>query len=966
LRTHRLSDVPAGVDYDEAGNFILANEISAGQSRPVFIRAYAGREAVFYWLAAGSMWLFGHTLFAFRLAAALCGVGTVLLAYALAREMFRDGRDLEREWLPLIGAALMAVSYWHVHVSRYGFRVNAMTLFLAATMTILWRGLRRDNWIELTVAGLLCGLSANTYLAIRAFPLVLLPFALWAILAWRLEGARDGRWRWLRIRQFALFGLATLIALAPLVVFFLRNPDFFGTRMSQTSVFDPEIHGGDLWGTLGRVTMDALGIFTVHGDSNPVYNFDRRPIYGPMLGALFYAGLLVSLWRAARRGDHRARTPYLLILLWLPVMLLPNILGARGVPHSLRSMGLMPVVYYVPALGALAALQAVWHLIQSKFQVSGFTFDVSRFMFDVLRFTQRVPPLFICAPLVILLLIAGGARTYRWYFDLWPLDTEAYYRSAVDVRLVRLAAEYLGQWDADEVTLFASNDTYRHTTIAAFCANYDHLKWISGPTLVLPVESVRPALYVFDHTNPLDPTLARYLPPDTLQHRALGPDGQVGFEAYLVPTERIASPEPQFPASANLGDVVALIGYDLNAPAVSGDVLDVTTYWRVQRAVERDDLTFFAHLTDDLGFRWGGETFFHYPSLQWQAGEVLIFRKRIAIAPGAPPGTYALDVGVFSPSLDARLPVLNEAGQMAGTAVHVGPFDMARAIAPPAELPPIQQPAEATFGKLALLGHDRDRGNLRPGETLALSLYWQATGQIDNEIRVSLWLEGEGERVPLWEGHPVHGLYPFRQWDAPEFVRDRYALRLPTDVPASDYDLRLALIGPDGSSLLTADGLGSLSLSKIHVQATDRLWEPPPFAHPVGARLGDAVELLGYDLDRQEAKAGDIVHLTLVWRCLNEMDVAYTVFTHLLDEGEQMRGQKDNPPLGGSYPTTVWVSGEVVVDEYDIEIQPGASPGVHVIEVGMYDPANLQRLPVLDPTGAVGDRILLGNVQVRQ
>jgi hypothetical protein len=265
---------------------------------------------------------------------------------------------------------------------------------------------------------------------------------------------------------------------------------------------------------------------------------------------------------------------------------------------------------------------------------------------------------------------------------------------------------------------------------------------------------------------------------------------------------------------------------------------------------------------------------------------------------------------------------------------------------------------------LTLLGHDRDRGDLRPGETLALSLYWQATGQMDDEILVSLWLEGEGERVPLWEGHPVHGLYPFREWEMAEFVRDRYALRLPTNVPAGDYDLRLALLAPDDSPLLTADGAPALSLSTIHVQATDRLWAPSPFAYPVGAKLGDAVELLGYDLDRQNAKPGETVHLTLVWRCLNEMDVAYTVFTHLLDEDERIRGQRDNPPVGGSYPTTLWVSGEVVVDEYDIEIQADAQPGAHVIEVGMYDPANLERLPVLDPTGAVGDRILLGNVRI--
>jgi hypothetical protein len=90
------------------------------------------------------------------------------------------------------------------------------------------------------------------------------------------------------------------------------------------------------------------------------------------------------------------------------------------------------------------------------------------------------------------------------------------------------------------------------------------------------------------------------------------------------------------------------------------------------------------------------------------------------------------------------------------------------------------------------------------------------------------------------------------------------------------------------------------------------------------------------------------------------------VFIHLLDEGGQVRGQKDNPPVNGSYPTPLWVPGEIVVDEYTILVQPDAPPGTYVIEAGMYDPANLQRLPVLDPTGASGDRVLLGSVQVER
>ncbi len=58
------------------------------------------------------------------------------------------------------------------------------------------------------------------------------------------------------------------------------------------------------------------------------------------------------------------------------------------------------------------------------------------------------------------------------------------------------------------------------------------------------------------------------------------------------------------------------------------------------------------------------------------------------------------------------------------------------------------------------------------------------------------------------------------------------------------------------------------------------------------------------------------------------------------------------------------MTGEVIVDEYEIVVQDDSPPGRHVIEVGMYDPGNLQRLSVFDPTGAIGDRILLGEIKV--
>ncbi len=951
LRTYHLGQIPAGVDYDEAGNYILAGEIADGASRPIFIRAYAGREALFYWLAAASMRLLGKTLLSFRLAAALCGLATVALTYLLGREMFGDAPAVERCWVPLLGTALIATSYWHVHVSRYGFRANAMPPLVAASVLLLWRGLRRESWVTLAVGGLLCGLSANTYLAIRAYPLLLLPMGAWAFLALppQAEDGREGAtsgWRRRRALQLGVVCLAALIAFAPLGLFYLRNPAYFGIRMGQASVFDREIHGGDLWGTLGRVALKALGVFTVRGDADPIYNTPGKPIYDPLLGAAFYVGLAACVYGAARGRGTWQRTPYLVLLLWLPVMLIPNVLGARGVPHALRSIGLIPAVYYVPALGLTALLRVA---SAGYRRLAG-------------RAVPRITTDAVAAGLVLLILVAGGLGTWQTY-RAWAHSRGAYYSGSVSLRR---AAEYLGSQNAEQASLWVSNNTYRHTTYAAMCGNYRQLHWVSEGTLVYPRGDDRPALYVFDFTNPLDPVLGRYIPAATLQHRDLGPDGGTGFEAYLIPREQMDGIAPQVAASANLGGRIALLGYDLNERPRSGEALDVTLYWQVLQDGERDDYATFAHLVDDLGFRWGEETFFTYPSSQWRAGDLILYHRRIPIAAGTPPGRYRLQLGIFSASLDARLPLLEAAGQMAGTAIDLGPFEVSTAAGLPDVYPPIQQPMQVAFGQaLALLGADRDRGDLRPGETLALSLYWQARAEMEEDYQVAVWLEGDPGRIDLWRGRPVHGEYPFPQWPAPAFVRDRYALRLPADALPGDYQLQLALLGVDGEPLPAGTG-ETVTLYTIHVHATDRLWDPPAVTHTVGAELGGLVELVGYDLAPTALAPGDTVHLTLVWRCLREMDTSYTVFAHLLDAGQQIRGQQDNPPVGGSYLTTLWAPGEVVVDSYAIEVYGDAPPGDYGFEVGMYDPANLARLPVVEPSGSMGDRILLGKVQVRK
>jgi hypothetical protein len=126
------------------------------------------------------------------------------------------------------------------------------------------------------------------------------------------------------------------------------------------------------------------------------------------------------------------------------------------------------------------------------------------------------------------------------------------------------------------------------------------------------------------------------------------------------------------------------------------------------------------------------------------------------------------------------------------------------------------------------------------------------------------------------------------------------------------------------------------------------------------AELGGKVRLLSHQLDTSRVKAGGEVPLTLYWQALGEMDESYIVFTHLVDDANRIRGQKDNPPASGTSPTSEWREGEVVEDSYVIPVQADAPQGTYRLIVGMYDPQTMQRLPVSGKEGqAQGDSILL-------
>ena len=94
----------------------------------------------------------------------------------------------------------------------------------------------------------------------------------------------------------------------------------------------------------------------------------------------------------------------------------------------------------------------------------------------------------------------------------------------------------------------------------------------------------------------------------------------------------------------------------------------------------------------------------------------------------------------------------------------------------------------------------------------------------------------------------------------------------------------------------------------------------------------------------------------------------YKVFRHLVGPDGRFYGQVDSVPQEWASPTSSWLPGEIILDDCEIEVAIDAPPGNYALEVGMYDPDTMQRLPVFRRGGSrlEEDRFLIEGLSLAQ
>lgn len=89
--------------------------------------------------------------------------------------------------------------------------------------------------------------------------------------------------------------------------------------------------------------------------------------------------------------------------------------------------------------------------------------------------------------------------------------------------------------------------------------------------------------------------------------------------------------------------------------------------------------------------------------------------------------------------------------------------------------------------------------------------------------------------------------------------------------------------------------------------------------------------------------------VNLAWQALQPIDFDYNVFIHAEDADGNRVAQWDGQPTWGGepYPMAAWRVGEIIVDDYVLELNPAAPP-VQRVYIGLYNWQTGERLPVND------------------
>jgi hypothetical protein len=649
-RLWQLDTIPPGFHFDESFEGLEAWRILVDSTyRPIFLEGNFGvppLNAYFNALTFGVASIFGVAPgpVAMRTTAAIVGVVGVLAIYGMAAELrLHDPRGRLGASFPLFAAATLAIVRWHVHFSRMGIEPIFVPLEWTLAIWLLLRGWRTGSFLSFAGCGGVVAATLYTYQGAWVIPIIVAMSGLLLALGSRgtLSGAEGRR----RLTGLAVAAGVALVLAAPLLLYFVRNPELLLLRPSQISVAGSTDSPADnsVWAS-AWFTLRMYWPFGATGDMDPRRNLPGEPVLTLWLAFPFFAGLVLSFLRIRS-------TAY-----WVAIVGLVGLLSVGAMseyaPHFHRVLGASAPTAILCAIG----LDTCWHWRP-----------------------QRAPYVRWLAPT---LLVLAAVFSWRDYFVRWAALPDLYY--AFDDGLWQV-----GQWVADrpaDETVYLTPRSADHPTLAfareTRPGSHDAPISFDGRS-VFPVldESAVPESYVSidaeDFRTPM--LLPEVLPEATVSKQFHDRSGVTYATTYSRTSGTRSSRAPEYPLDGTVGDGIKLLGYDVYpAQPRVGETLYLQLHWLVDRAPMKD-WTVYTHvmgpavagatLVAGTDGRPGGGSL---TTDRWRAGWRVLDEYQIALPADMTPGEYLLTTGMYSGNGE-HLPESGEDVQLGGIRVEAAP-----------------------------------------------------------------------------------------------------------------------------------------------------------------------------------------------------------------------------------------------------------------------------------------------------
>ncbi len=172
LRVWKLGTFPVGFTQDEAGigydaySILQTGKDQWGVTLPLTLRSFGDFKFPLYsYLAIPSVAVFGLNEFSVRLPNALIGTLAVFATYLMVLELSKKSPGFNGFTLAILSAFLLAISPWHIGLSRGAFEANLTTFFIPIGLWAYLRGLTNRRYMA--ISALAFGLNLFSYYSAR-------------------------------------------------------------------------------------------------------------------------------------------------------------------------------------------------------------------------------------------------------------------------------------------------------------------------------------------------------------------------------------------------------------------------------------------------------------------------------------------------------------------------------------------------------------------------------------------------------------------------------------------------------------------------------------------------------------------------------------------------------------------------------------------------------------------------------